>query len=192
MRQTLCRLLHWISLLILLPSCASLQPQAQPTPLSPTSTGAVPLPLATLASPPTAAPPEPSPASPDAPVSSDRPFIPRPPAWEPQAGDEQLERAEVFVDEFNLLILESYPPQYSLSLKGSLPTPCHKLRIRLHPPNPDRRIVVEVYALLDPDPNLVCIQVLEPFSATLTLEVQESGHYTVWINDQQVAEFDHP
>lgn len=195
MRKTIYPLFLWISLLILLAGCAPLQPQSQPTPLAPTNpapTGGDQLPSATPAPLPTAVQSEPSPTSLDTPVSSDRPYIPRPPAWEPQPGDEQLKRAEVFVEQFDFQVMESFPPQYRLSLQGSLPTPCHKLRIRIHPPDAQKRILVEVYALVNPDPNLVCIQVLEPFSATLALEVQESGHYTVWINDQQIAEFDHP
>lgn len=193
--QPLLKFALWLSLLVLLAGCAPIPPTAAPTLQPPTgpapgsSDGQSP---ATPEPSPTAPSPVATSASPDTPVSSDRPFIPRSPAWEPQPGDEKLKRSEAFIDEFNLLVLESFPPQYNLNLRGALPTPCHKLRILVHPPDNQKRILIEVYSLLNPDPNLVCIQVLEPFDATLTLEVTESGHYTVWINDQQIAEFDHP
>lgn len=130
--------------------------------------------------------------SPDQPVSSDAPFKPQPPVWLPQPEDQALKRGEVFIDEFDLRVLESYPPQYQLSLQGMLPTPCHKLRIQVWPPDEQKRIVIEAYSLVNPDPNLVCIQVIEPFRANVALEVQASGHYTVWLNGQQIGEIDYP
>lgn len=125
-------------------------------------------------------------------VSSDDPFTPLPPAWEPQPEDKKMKRGEVFIDEFNFMVLESFPPQYVLKIKGFMPTPCHKLRIQVHPADEQGRIIVEAYSLIDPDPNLVCIQMLEAFQANVGLAVRESGHYTVWLNGQKIGEFDHP
>lgn len=135
----------------------------------------------------------PNPLSPDAPVTSppqhsstpigtpDMPFAPRP-------DDTNLSRGNVFLNESSLMIRESFPPQISLSVSGDLPTPCHELRVHVQEPDPDYKINVEVYSIVDPDQ--VCIQVLEPFQANIDLGIFPSGHYTVWANGERVGEFD--
>jgi hypothetical protein len=143
--------------------------------------------------------PDPSPVlnpnslSPDAPITNpppnsstpigtpDMPFAPKP-------DDANLSRGNVFLNESGLMIRESFPPQISLSLSGDLPTPCHELRVHVQEPDPDNKINVEVYSVVDPDQ--VCIQVLEPFQANIDLGIFPSGHYTVWANGEMVGEFD--
>jgi hypothetical protein len=88
----------------------------------------------------------------------------------------------------DLLIRESFPPQIALTLNGELPTPCHQLRVLVNEPDADNRIDVEAYTVVNPD--LACIQVVEPFEATLDLGTYPSGHYSVWVNDEPAAEFD--
>ena len=111
---------------------------------------------------------------------------PSPAPWEPAPGDENLSRGEAFVEEMDILVLESFPPQFVLNLAGSLPTPCHQLRVEVSEPDEQDRIQVEVYSLIDP--NEVCIQVLEPFEANINLGSFESGTYSVWVNGQQAGE----
>ena len=106
----------------------------------------------------------------------------------PKPGDENLMRGEVFIQESDLLIRESFPPQISLVFSGDLPTPCHELRAVVNPPDDENKILVDVYSLVDP--NLACIQVLEPFEESIDLGTFASGHYTVWINSEMVGEFD--
>lgn len=106
----------------------------------------------------------------------------------PRAGDEQLTSGEVFIDEVSLLIRESFPPQISLSIRGSLPTPCHELRAEIAPPDQENKIVVDAYSVVDP--NTICIQVLEPFEAQIDLGTFPTGHYSVWVNGQLAGEFD--
>jgi hypothetical protein len=111
----------------------------------------------------------------------DNPFAPKP-------GDEQLSRGTVFLNEVGLLIRESYPPQISLSASGDLPTPCHQLRAEISEPDQENKINVEVYSVVDP--NIACIQVLEPFGAQIDLGTFPSGHYSVLVNGELAGEFD--
>lgn len=106
----------------------------------------------------------------------------------PQPGDEQLMRGEVFINEASLVIRESYPPQISLSISGDLPTPCHELRAAISAPDQENKIAVDVYSVVDP--NVACIQILEPLEEQIDLGTFPAGHYSVWVNGELVGEFD--
>lgn len=108
------------------------------------------------------------------------------PDWKPQPGDEALSRGPVFLDQTDLLVLESFPPQYRLHLKGSLPTVCHQLRVAVPPPDDQKRIQVDVYSLVEKD--AICIQVLAPFEVTVPLEGLPTGSYSVWVNGEKIGE----
>mgnify|MGYP005842853309 CR=1 FL=1 len=109
-----------------------------------------------------------------------------PSPWEPQPGDENLAKGEAFVDQAEILILESFPPQFRLKLSGTLPTPCHQLRVVVSQPDAEERLNVEVYSVVDP--NQVCIQVVEPFEANVPIGSYTSGEYIVLVNGEQVGE----
>ncbi|MCI0549694.1 MAG: hypothetical protein L0287_01930 [Anaerolineae bacterium] len=106
----------------------------------------------------------------------------------PKPGDDNLTRGNVFIQEHEMLIRESFPPQISLVFRGDLPTPCHELRAVVNPPDDENKIIVEAYSVVDP--NMACIQVLEPFENSINLGTFPSGHYTVWINGEMAGEFD--
>ncbi len=108
--------------------------------------------------------------------------------YAPKPGDEKLYRANVLIDEHNLLTLESYPLQFSVSISGSLPDPCHELRVSINPPNAENKITLDVYSVVDP--NMICIQVVKAFKATVPLGSFPKGHYTVWLNGEMIGEFD--
>ena len=110
--------------------------------------------------------------------------------WEPQPGDDKLQRGNVYLDSQQILTLESFPPQFVLELKGNLPTPCHKLRVKVNPPDANRQIQVEVYSLADPAE--ICIQVLEAFQVSVPLKDLSSGTYQVSVNQQPVGELTVP
>jgi hypothetical protein len=111
-----------------------------------------------------------------------------PSEYAPQPGDDALLRGQAFVEESGVLTLESFPPQFKLNLTGSVPTPCHQLRIALAPPTAQSQILVEVYTVVNPD--LLCTQVLAPFAATVALEGYPVGPtYTVMVNGAWVGEF---
>lgn len=127
-------------------------------------------------------------ASPDSPVSSDSPSSPGQNDFLPNPADGSLLHGEVFLDSVDLLTLESYPPQFTLVLKGELPTPCHKLRIAVNPPDTTNKVVVDVYSVANPDE--ICAQVLEPFEVNFPLGSFPQGTYSLWVNGNQVANFD--
>ena len=133
-------------------------------------------------------------SAPDSPVSatdepitnpakepSDMPYVPKP-------EDVNLSRGNVFIEEQGLLIRESYPPQIALGISGNLPNPCHELRAVMSKPDAENKINVEVYTVVDP--NMMCTEVLKPFSETIELGTFPSGHYSVWVNGEKVGEFD--
>lgn len=101
-----------------------------------------------------------------------------------------MDRGQVFVDETQLLVMESFPPQYLLQVSGSLPTPCHSVRASISEPDAQNQINVEVFSLVDP--NLTCVQVLEPFQTGINLGSLPQGSYTVLLNGEQVAEIEAP
>lgn len=148
--------------------------------------------------PPSQVPPTqpPATASPDGSVSatplppdSDFGTDPLPSPYGPQPGDEKLQRGEVYIDQTQMVVAESFPPQFFLSISGSLPTPCHQLRLTTQS-DANHRVVVNAYSLSDPQ--AVCIQVLEPFSVNLPLGSLPAGKYEVWLNGQPVGEVDVP
>ncbi len=99
-----------------------------------------------------------------------------------------LQRGNAYLDSTELLTLESYPLQFTLVLKGSLPTPCNDLRVDVKPPDAENRIDVDVYSESNPD--RMCAQVLKPFEENFSLGSFPTGHYTLWVNGELVAEFD--
>lgn len=105
----------------------------------------------------------------------------------PQTEDQSLTRSAVFVDFKEMLTLESFPLQFMLHLVGSLPTPCNQLRVAVSPPDADKKILVDVYSVSDPDK--MCIQVIEPFDVNIPLGSFPEGKYTLWVNGEMVAEF---
>jgi len=78
--------------------------------------------------------------------------------------------------------------QVKLHLVGSLPNPCYKLRVNPAQANAEGRIDVEVYSLAEP--GKACTDVLQPFDVQIPLGSFESGHYSVYINDELLGEFD--
>ena len=101
--------------------------------------------------------------------------------------DSNLVRGNVFLDSTELLTLESSPLQFTLALKGNLPTPCHQLRVDISPPDSENKVVVDVYSVVKADE--ICAQVVEPFEENVPLGSFPAGHYTLWVNGQKVAEF---
>jgi hypothetical protein len=110
--------------------------------------------------------------------------------YAPQPGDSELQRSEFYLDEqaTNILTMESFPLQFALNLEGELPTPCHQPRIVVNPPDAGNKIMVEAYTVIDPD--VICMQVIEEFAANIHLGSFPEGHYTLWVNEIMIGEFD--
>jgi hypothetical protein len=110
--------------------------------------------------------------------------------YEPQPGDASLSRDPIFLelDSSQLIILESLPIQVMATLSGSLPDPCHRLRVAVTAADTDNRINLEVYSLVSSTE--VCAMVLEPFAATIPLGTYSGGHFSVFVNGELYGEFD--
>ena len=108
----------------------------------------------------------------------------------PAPEDEKLQRGNVFIDATEVLLLESYPVRVKLQLTGNLPTPCHQLRVIISEPDEQNRIQVEVYSVTDPD--VMCIQVLEPFDVQVSIGDFTEGEFSFWVNEELVGEFSLP
>jgi hypothetical protein len=106
---------------------------------------------------------------------------------EAPADEAGLVRGEVFINSQELLVKESYPLQVSLLIKGTLPTPCHKVKAVVSEPDEQNQITVEVYSLVDPNQN--CIQVLKAFEENIPLGSYPDGTYTVTLNGEEVGKF---
>lgn len=109
-----------------------------------------------------------------------------PAPWEPEAGDNNLVRGEVFLDKTDIVVLESDIPKFVLRISGALPTPCHNIRVVLSEADDNNNIQVDVYSLADPD--AICIQVLEPFETIVPLGIYTSGEYQVVVNGKNIGE----
>lgn len=110
--------------------------------------------------------------------------------YQPAPGDDKLKRSTLQLDleSSAIVTMESAPVQVSVILRGSLPDPCHELRIVPSAPNQDKVIDIEVYSLVDP--SQACITVIEPFEANVPLGSFPAGTYTVRVNGEILGEFD--
>lgn len=106
----------------------------------------------------------------------------------PQPGDAALQHGPVFLDATELLQLESYPVQIVVHLQGSLPSPCHQLRVKISGPDAQNQIQLEVYSRRA-DPNQACADVLSPIDEGIALGSFPTGKYTVWVNGVMIGEF---
>lgn len=127
---------------------------------------------------------------PDLPPSPTSTPAPPPSGYEPQPGDAKLTRDQVYLDleSSSVVVRESFPPQVSMILAGTLSDPCHQLRVVVSPPNAQKEINLDVYSLFDP--TMMCIMVIKPFSVTIALGTYSGGHFTVFVNGQLIGEFD--
>ena len=101
-------------------------------------------------------------------------------------GSPETGRGNVYLDSTEIILRESYPVQAALIVRGSLPTPCHELKVDVAQPDDQNRIMVEIYSVTDPDQ--ACIQVLEPFEETVELGSYTRGSFSVWVNGEPVGE----
>ena len=110
--------------------------------------------------------------------------------YAPSAGDENMDRgnASVQIDSSSVVLLESDPKQVKLHLVGRLPNPCNHLRVNPSQPDDQKRIQVEVYSVVKPGEN--CTDVLEPFVVEIPLGSFPAGHYSIYINEELLGEFD--
>lgn len=103
-----------------------------------------------------------------------------------------FEKGPIFVNQADLLIMESYPVQVRLNIQGDMPTPCHRFRADVVQPDAQNQIQVMAYSFSNPE--MMCSQVLQPFEENVLIPMDGSadGTYTVWLNGELVGEFNYP
>ncbi|KAA3648103.1 MAG: hypothetical protein DWQ07_03665 [Chloroflexi bacterium] len=106
--------------------------------------------------------------------------------------EDDLVPGEVFINESELLYLESFPGQIAVEINGDLPTPCHQLEANIAAPDDQKRIFIVVFTSYKQGEN--CVQVLEPFEERISvpMEGQSDGIYAIWVNGENVGEFSYP
>ncbi len=174
----------WLIAALGLVACS---PVALPSPAAPGGpSDPKPSPAASMPLPPSPSPDEGVSSSPDQPMNNptpaDQPFAPQP-------DDARLIAGNAFLDSTELLAAESFPVQYTLRLQGSLPTPCHQLRVKVSPPDASKNVAVDVYSVVDGD--MVCAQVLKAFDASVPLGTAvpvTNGPYQLLVNGEPVGE----
>ena len=95
-----------------------------------------------------------------------------------------VEGQPAYVRNFEVLILEIFPPQVSVEISGDHPTPCHETFTEVTADGNDYEI--EVWSLA-PESDFGCAAVLEPFVEVVHLadgEGFEPGEYTVTVNGE--------
>ncbi len=109
--------------------------------------------------------------------------------YAPQPGDDNMMGGVVNIDSSSLSLTQS-PPQVTLDFAYFKPTPCFQLRLIVSQPDVQNRINVKAYAVAEKDKACTLMALATPLQASLDLGTFAKGHYSVWLNDVKVGEFD--
>ncbi len=107
--------------------------------------------------------------------------------YAPQAGDDALKGDDIRIDSSSLNAANS---QITLNFAYFPPTPCHQLRVVVAQPDAQNRINVKAYTVVEKDKPCTLMALATPQQASLNLNSIPKGHYSLWLNDNQVGEFD--
>lgn len=106
---------------------------------------------------------------------------------EPTRYDKLPENAgQALISASDLLIMESFPIQVSLSVEGTIPTPCHGLGWI---EDDDGSTITVTLFSIEPGPAVSCIAVEEPFALSIPLGSFADEARTVVLNGELVGEF---
>jgi hypothetical protein len=97
------------------------------------------------------------------------------------------EYGKVYIDSIEVLVMESYPMQVAMEVRGNLPNACHELRWEVSQPSEGNEIHVRIYSVSEVES--VCTQILAPFIVRIPLGDFTEYGYSVWVNDQRVGGF---
>ena len=89
----------------------------------------------------------------------------------------------MFVESTEILYLESFPVQIRLSVRGSLPTPCHRVQWSVE--DGGASIEVAMWSVIALGQN--CAQVLEPFEVSIPLGAFETADLDVTLNGELIG-----
>ena len=113
-------------------------------------------------------------------------FVKGAPDYQPKPDDEDLAREAIFIDAAELILLKASDDVIMVQITGSLPTPCNQLRLKVHPPDGNNRIVLEAYSLVEP--GMICAQVLAPLHEKVKIDLPPGGASTSWLDDHKLGE----
>jgi hypothetical protein len=89
----------------------------------------------------------------------------------------------VYIDATEILLLESFPVQVRLVVRGALPTPCHEAVWEVE----ELGDAISVSLWSEAHPELACAQVLESFEISIPLGSFESSASPVSLNGEQIG-----
>lgn len=92
------------------------------------------------------------------------------------------DRSPFYVDEVEILYLESWPVQVQLVVTGSVPSPCHEPAWAVS--DDGFRVTVELWS--EADPGLACATVLEEVEVVIPVGDYEEATRAVVVNDRLV------
>ena len=90
-------------------------------------------------------------------------------------------------DASDVLVMESYPMQVVVELRGDVPSPCHDIHWEIADPNEDNEIHITVWSIVDP--RAKCASLIEAFEERISVGDFEEYGYSVWVNGVKVGEF---
>jgi hypothetical protein len=94
----------------------------------------------------------------------------------------------VDMDGSQLTVIATEPAEANAILVGTMPDPCHTLRVVVTPADASKTISLEVYSLYDPTTG--CVEKIETFDALIPLGSYASGQYTVTVNGSRLGQFE--
>ena len=110
--------------------------------------------------------------------------------YAPQAADSDLMVGDITVDSSSVYLSKSQPPQLMVNFAYFQPTPCYQLRVEISAPDLENHIALKAYAVAEKDKACTLMALATPLQASLNLGSFPSGHYFVFLNDNQIGEFD--
>jgi hypothetical protein len=110
--------------------------------------------------------------------------------YAPQPGDSDLMYDDITIDSTSVFLTKSQPPQVLVNFAYFQPTPCYQLRLEVSGPDEQNRIILKGYAVTKKDKPCNLMALATPLQASLNLGSVPAGHYTVFLNDNQIGEFD--
>jgi hypothetical protein len=106
------------------------------------------------------------------------------PDYKPKPEDTEMHRGPAIVEKASFETGQDGMVQ--MTLKGTLPTGCHALRLVV-PERPDRQRRIEIQAWSVVGKDHMCAQMLQNFSAEVPLKRMRKGIYTIIVNQEELA-----
>lgn len=112
-------------------------------------------------------------------------------AYPPSPADAEMVEDKFYLDQAELRKNADKADTTDVYVYGNLPTPCNLIRVKVNPPDQNKKIVINLYSVIKED--ILCAQQLAPFEGIIaSLGGFSSGKYSIFINDQSVGEITIP